>query len=77
MPHPPIAIDDVAPEEQIEQVISALAGDLGDAAARADVEHLAVVAYERVAAGARVRSFLPVLAEREARQVLQELSGSN
>jgi hypothetical protein len=39
--------------------------------------HLAVVAYERVAAGARVRSFLPVLAEREARQVLQELSGSN
>src|SRR6185503_20869047 len=60
-------IDDITADEQIAQVITALEADLGDAAAPQELEELAVVAYRRVSQGARVRSFLPVLAEREAR----------
>jgi hypothetical protein len=60
-------------ETQIAQVATALATDLGEGATTADVKQLAAVAYLRVAKGARVRSFLPVLAEREARRELHEL----
>jgi hypothetical protein len=66
-------IDDIDAEAQITQVRHALQADLGGAAAPAEVAALATVAYERVADGARVRSFLPLLAEREARRVLQEI----
>ena len=68
-----VQIDDVDAADQIAQVLHALQTDLGALAAPADVERLAVVSYGRVAEGARVRSFLPVLAEREARRVLHEL----
>jgi hypothetical protein len=70
--HP--TIDDVSPEEHIAQVTAALEDDLGDIATHEQVAELATVAYERVSYHARIRSFLPVLAEREARTVLRELA---
>jgi hypothetical protein len=72
-----LPIDDVDEDTQIAQVITALQSDLGTVVAPVDLEKLAVVAYQRVAEGARVRSFLPVLAEREARHVLRELAPSD
>jgi hypothetical protein len=64
---------DPSVDEQIAQVRAALRSDLGTAARPDDLDRLAATAYERVATGARVRSFLPLLAEREARHLRQEL----
>ena len=69
-------MDDVQPEQQISRLVSALEHDLGEAVPHANVEHLAVTSYERVASGARIREFLPVLAERDARHVLHAMSHS-
>ena len=60
-----------SPDEHSAQVRAALRGDLGNAALPDDLDRLAATAYERVATGARVRAFLPVLAEREARHLLR------
>ena len=65
-------IDDVSPEEHIAQVTAALEDDLGDVATHEQVTELATVAYGRVSYRARIRSFLPVLAERDAAPVLRE-----
>ena len=74
--HHPVLIDDVGDEEQIAQVRTALQHDFGTLTTPADLERLAATAYERVASGATVRTFLPLLAEREARHLLQELVSS-
>jgi hypothetical protein len=64
---------DPSVDEQIAQVRAALRTGLGTAARPDDLERVAATAYERVATGARVRSFRPLLAERDARYPLHEL----
>ena len=69
MPKP---IDDVSDEEQLAQVKRSLRDEFR-AITRADLDRVADTAYRRIASGATVRTFLPILAEREARQTLRDL----
>ena len=56
-----LQIDDVDDDTQIAQVLAALTADLGTLADSTDLEHLAVVAYKRVADGRGCARFCPSL----------------
>ena len=65
-------IDDVSDEHQLAQVKRSLQDEFR-AVTPEDLDRVADTAYRRLASGATVRTYLPILAERKARETLRDL----